>query len=435
MLKDKVAVVTLAIFLGGFAVLYLSGVTSIGHLIDNLMAGYFLAWGLYVFLSEESRAEVRNRFLLTTAMLAMTLLSFEFWGATGLVDYRKVFRSYYPASTLQSPGYEYDPELLWVREPHTRMAGVFDRGNIAGFFCLPPQKSRTFDVRYDRNGFRNSTDLMSADIALVGDSYVEAPILEEPHTFAAYLSRLQGGTVANLGMSGYGPQQELFVLERFALPLHPKTVVWVFFEGNDLQDLQTYTETSASLGPQPPVLVRLWFRSLTRNLLATLVNYQRRCVSGQAVEDHRGLFIDRRGSEIPLYFMPGEVLSAKDAPKIEQAVKILARASQVTLQQGIRHVVVFAPTKYRVHKDLPNVKSPKVFDHWVTDDFPEQLEMLLARAAPHVEFLDLTPAFRDEAAQGILTFFEDDTHWNAEGHRIAAQALHRLLSSERSAAR
>lgn len=53
-------------FLAGFAVIWLTGVSSTGHLIDNLVAGYLLAWALYAFVSDLPRKEVRARFVLMT---------------------------------------------------------------------------------------------------------------------------------------------------------------------------------------------------------------------------------------------------------------------------------------------------------------------------------------------------------------------------------
>ena len=41
--------------------------------------------------------------------------------------------------------------------------------------------------------------------------------------FTVMLQQLEQTTVVNLGTSGYGPQQELAVLKRYALSLHPRT--------------------------------------------------------------------------------------------------------------------------------------------------------------------------------------------------------------------
>jgi hypothetical protein len=67
-----------------------------------------------------------------------------------------------------------------------------------------------------------------ADIVVIGESYIEAPMIRDNALSTTVLAGLQGRKVANLGNSGYGPQQELAVLKRFGLPLRPKVVVWAF---------------------------------------------------------------------------------------------------------------------------------------------------------------------------------------------------------------
>ena len=38
---------------------------------------------------------------------------------------------------------------------------------------MPPDPSRTVVIRYDRNGFRNAQNLETAEVVVIGDSYVE----------------------------------------------------------------------------------------------------------------------------------------------------------------------------------------------------------------------------------------------------------------------
>ena len=77
---------------------------------------------------------------------------------------------------------------------------------------------------------------------IVGDSFVEGLHVAEPDLISARLAERLGEPVANLGRTGYGPQQELEVLRRHGLAMHPRAVVWAFYEGNDLQDVATYDD-------------------------------------------------------------------------------------------------------------------------------------------------------------------------------------------------
>jgi hypothetical protein len=58
----------------------------------------------------------------------------------------------------------------------------------------------------------------------------------------ATVARLLDCTVANLGQSAYGPQQELAVLKRFGASLGPRLCIWTFYEGNDLDDVERYEQ-------------------------------------------------------------------------------------------------------------------------------------------------------------------------------------------------
>ena len=64
--------------------------------------------------------------------------------------------------------------------------------------------------------------------------------VDEPDTFGRRLETISGLKVANLGVAGYGPFQYLEVLKRYALPLKPKYAFFVFYAGNDIDDMRSY---------------------------------------------------------------------------------------------------------------------------------------------------------------------------------------------------
>src|SRR5262245_6779477 len=74
------------------------------------------------------------------------------------------------------------------------------------------------------------------DVALVGDSMCHGTTGEPWENLAGWLRR-SGYKVLNLCQGGSGPLLELGILGEYALPLRPKRVVWLFFEGNDFRDL------------------------------------------------------------------------------------------------------------------------------------------------------------------------------------------------------
>ena len=94
--------------------------------------------------------------------------------------------------------------------------------------------------RSDERGFRNPPGLHSlslVDIVVLGDSFAHGQCVPEGDDISAFL-RHQGWSTVNLGTSGKGPLLTLASFAEYAVPLRPSVVLWVFFEGNDLEDLR-----------------------------------------------------------------------------------------------------------------------------------------------------------------------------------------------------
>ena len=196
-MKDKAALATLVIFLGGFAVLWLTRVTSTRHLIDNMVAGYLLAWGLYVFLSDVPRKEIRARFLL------MTVVGQLCW------DSRILWRG----GCDQLPNPARHPGRIWftgqamftILSWGTGMRHIIvNEASLSGEtsakrLCLPAHPPEEFDLRYDQHGFRNDEDMERAEVVVVGDSYVESPMLPKSALLTTVMEKSLGAPVINIG--------------------------------------------------------------------------------------------------------------------------------------------------------------------------------------------------------------------------------------------
>ncbi len=333
----------------------------------------------------------------------------------------------------EEPGKVSDDELVWVHEPHYRVSGKYVRGNLGEALCLPPNTPQEYDLIYDQHGFRNEADLVTADIAVVGDSYVEAPMTPTPFLMTSVLGVLENATVANLGLSGYGPQQELATLKRYALPLNPKTIVWLFYEGNDLPNVYGYERDIAALTNDTRFMP--WMRSFSRNAVLALGRIQRGCVPEDRLAKRYAIVRQPDGSQARVHFaIDGATLSEKDLTLSERDLKALGRtgsmleeAYRLCRERGIRFVVVFVPERHRVYDGLPTVvEVSDEVKQWVVNDLPERLRATVADISPDISYVDLTTIFRTEVEKDAVVFLPDDTHWTVEGHRIAARAVHDL---------
>jgi lysophospholipase L1-like esterase len=100
--------------------------------------------------------------------------------------------------------------------------------------------------RSDEYGFHNPTGIWQSaplDIAALGDSYTHGHCVPSDKNFVALIRRRFPATL-NLGVSGNGPLLELATLKEYLLPLKPKIVLWFYYEGNDLSDLQNERQSA-----------------------------------------------------------------------------------------------------------------------------------------------------------------------------------------------
>ncbi|MDP9198704.1 MAG: GDSL-type esterase/lipase family protein, partial [Pseudomonadota bacterium] len=295
---------------------------------------------------------------------------------------------------------------------------------------LPPQASPLIvDLSYDDHGFRNPATHSRAHVAFIGDSYIEAVQTALGSTLPQLVASSTGLTVANLGLSGYGPQQELVVLERYALPLEPKVIVWAFYEGNDLADLQRYDELRPKLGSDVPTAPDLIDRTLSKNLLDTLYMRFKSCEPSPKAQAQSGVFRDRDQRQTTLYFEGlSRPLSNAELDAFMRFASIIGRAQEQAVASGARLILLFVPTKFRVYRDLVQFPENSTGTHAELNDLPERLAALAAQLSPPLEFFNLVDPFRSAAALGELVYLADDSHWTPTGHRIAATALEDLLA-------
>lgn len=400
------------------------------HLAVGLVLIYLLGWIVHALWSRLWRREILARFIMTSVTLAALLLFVEGLAWLRVVDYRQVFSTPGYPYWWNRPGHLTDPELFWVVQPLHRVHVRYTRGDIGEFLCLPRQPPLMFDVRYDRRGFRNERDVAQAEIAVIGDSFVEAPMAPAEVLMTTLLEGLQGKPVANFGMSGYGPQHELVVLKRHVLPLEPSSIVWIFYEGNDLSDVQAYeglTAHAAEFVHSP------WERSFMKNALwgALRVWEHRPCTPRPQLAKQYATIRTSDGSRKKIYFWDGgQALGANDLVALQKTGRMLAEAYRLSRDRNIRFVVVFAPVQYRVYHGTSSVvEESEAITDWAVNDLPERLLRIAGDISSEIQFLDLTPIFQRHAANGALLFLPDDMHWSPDGHRVVAEAIHELLAT------
>lgn len=369
-----------------------------------------------------------RRLLLIPLSVIVVLCLIELPALLNLIDYSSLVGP--AAMDVFLATNKNDPELLHIHPPHSHFRGEARGGNIAANFKLPASATTLYrwDVNYDKNGFRNDRDLTSADLAVIGDSFVEETTISTGQLMTSRLAHLESKVVANLGQYGYGPLEELAVLRRYALPLHPRTVLWMFYEGNDLKDVIHYRNVTTGTHKPPSYWTKFWERSFTSNALAQ-IHYRLRPALRPSGIKHSGVMQTSDGNKLTVYFLySSPPFSSEDLRALDDTTRTIATASKLCEDQGVRLIFVFIPTKFRVYHRFCQFSQESECRNWVLNDLPDRLKQAVKAISPHIGYLDLTPNLVDAVARGVVPYHADDDHWTPEGQEMAAEATNNYLS-------
>ena len=304
---------------------------------------------------------------------------------------------------------------------------------------FPPHRSFTFSRdwnfslinkgRTNNLGFVNDQDYDSTAhtplLAVIGDSYIEAPMVPFPETMHGRLARCVDGhgRVYSFGASG-APMSEYLGEADFARSrFHPDAVL-VLVVGNDFdRSLRWYT---GSTGFHV-------FRRDSAGLVLQLVNYKpslyRRIVRHSALARYVILNLAggvdkadqllRGGRARPKYvgnteatFTPERVRDSREA--VDEFLKELPARSGVPPERILVMVDAIRPDMYS--SDSLKAAAGSYFDL--------MRRYLMERAhTAGFEVIDMQPHFlRRHALDGSRFEFPSDDHWNGTGHETAAAA-------------
>jgi len=314
----------------------------------------------------------------------------------------------------------------------------------------------TIEWIMDKDGFRNQREADSADVVVLGDSYIEYGSTEAD-TFVGRLEKRLGKTVRNLGKSGYAPGQYLQVLKRFGLLYKPKFAVMAFYEGNDIPGVRDYLlwkndRVSALRGYLYKFATDSLWRRYTFAVMATLVELRKTvgaleemlfqklaAARGYPQRTHPDVAILNLGGRLyPKLFIDilheatTEQLLATD--ELAAIKNFFGEFRDVCKANRVTPVLLYIPAAVQIYAAYTTQTSGY---QWLAAR-PRQLavrentEKAIAILANEVQvdLISLTPEFQRAASEGKMVYYALDAHWNAEGREIAARLLADVLDNK-----
>ncbi|NQU99083.1 SGNH/GDSL hydrolase family protein [Candidatus Woesearchaeota archaeon] len=307
--------------------------------------------------------------------------------------------------------YNYDDSLLWVLKPN-----LDNIVNSKGFV--------DYEQIYESP---NSTKR----IVIIGDSFmgtISNHSLE--NTYPQLLKKILNENnlyyeVINLGVSGYGTDQELIMLQKEGLKYQPDIVILGFYLENDIPDnsRKIFEVSEGKLVKNQ----RIGFRA-NKLLYKTLSSMAGRSLSYAIFERYGGsmthiLIISGIYSHTPYYGSKiFENLELKYLDEDVEKTKILLNEfQQVCEENNISLYVLLIPSVLEVDNDLHIHNFSKLKDLNL-GEVKNEITTFLKKN--NFRFIDLYPVFNN---QEKILYTNNDIHWNIEGQTIAAKATYDFL--------
>lgn len=393
----------------------------------GILACYAIGWSIVIVWSGRRRLMI-FRAVATTFVLSVLLAIVEIPAAFGVVDYSELWSRLIGEWAGPSTNYETDFDLGFRHPPHTRWSGR-PRSDMAVYWNLPVRRAGAMTFSTDSRGFRNLREMQTADVVLLGDSYVEGAYNSDDETCAVVLERLTGAQVANLALAGYGTLQQFEVLARYAVPMKPRMIAWFFFEGNDLYDDEGFEGSLPYLRERKPFDTGGWRRGWgdfrDRSFTVTTFRLLRRFLDPIAPNTvaTSGTYRDAGGVDHRMYYYSYGSLHFDDyeRERFEKSKAAFRRGKELCDENGIELVLFYVPMKFRVYGELCTFPPGSPCRDWKPWNLAEHFREFCEQES--LAFVDLTEPMKHEAAAGKLLYAPEDSHWNVQGHEFVARKL------------
>jgi hypothetical protein len=329
---------------------------------------------------------------------------------------------------------------LFIRQPDGTIRSAI---NIDGREVMPlssvsrirtlvcNEDGRWIDFTTDEHGFNNDGQvwqLERLDIAALGDSFAHGYCVPRDKNFVE-LIRQQRPATLNLGMAGDGPLLMLATLDEYLPRFRPRTVLWFYFEGNDLTDLQEERKNTLLnrylAGPftQPDLARQADIDRAMRDELPRLEAAEREAAANRtrntvrnAVTSVAKLSSIRQRLGIIGETEVNQIAIGEDLQTTNMDV------FRMSLIQAKARVAGWGGRLYFVY--LPEWARYTSYESWGKNKRDDVLKLVRDLGIP---IIDLDPPFRATGDPLSLFPFRAQSHYAEAGHRLVADEVLRAL--------
>ena len=335
--------------------------------------------------------------------------------ARGVRAYPDVF----PA-VLFTAGSEYTIKSIF----QSQLGEFLPLGGIANATTVFCNESGEYIVyESDEHGFHNPSGLWEdkpVEIVALGDSYAHGVCVASDKGFVAVIRAHYPKTI-NLGINGDGPLAMLATLKEYGPSLKPSVVLWFYYEGNDLRDLDGREKNS-------PLLMKYLTSVFSQELLQrqdeidrSLRNYLEAAMTTarpapslgsiaklQSLRQSVRTLFERRPSREGVSAELIDYLTHSGAPAASEDLvlfqDILAEAQRASSQWGGKMMFIYLPTWERYR--FPELASK------------DRVAVLSMARDLHLPVIDIHSVFAEHPDPLTLFPSRRFAHYNEDGHKL-----------------
>ena len=288
---------------------------------------------------------------------------------------------------------------------------------------FPDEEQQTLE--YDANGFRNPDGLKKWEIAMIGDSFTELGNLSSDQLVTSQLGELLDVSVKNLGVSHTGLLNQTEYLREFGISAATEEVIWVFFEGNDIQDyvMETDRVSAIQTGISEHIDLLKTHKSqtsLVKAIYQRIFSKSRREIYGPAVNATLSDGITRFKID---YAPPSRDQIFLQLQRLEAGIEKLHKLCK---QNGLQLTCLYMPCKRRAfsdHRYTVDVNAPAYLQlQWEPSDLPQWMQEVCKEKG--IRLVDATGPLKQLNQTELLSHnLIFDTHLTAAGAKVVAKAL------------
>ena len=275
----------------------------------------------------------------------------------------------------------------------------------------------------DRFGFNNPDaewDKKDVEYLLIGDSFAHGACVNRPNDIGSVLRILSKKAVLSLGYGGNGPLIEYATLREY-LKKNVKKILWIYYEGNDLESLQSEKNNIILKNylTDPTFTQNLRLRQKKIDNQATNYIIERQKDARRDIKRNNESFIFIFFKFIKVYNIRNLNFSfqsytekSKQSELISEFQKIIKSVKDLAIENNSELYFVYLPawSRYKYAYEYN--------DYYLIKEMLDKLE---------IPFIDIHEQVFDKEQNPLKLFpFELMGHYNIDGYKKVSEKIYQL---------